>query len=51
MGIGSRSHCLFGDACRSLAISIIVAEGNDDKTLRERGGLNEVILVKGLMKV
>ena len=29
VGIGSRSHCLFGGACKSLAISSIDAGGND----------------------
>ena len=52
VGIGSRSYCLLGEACKSLAISSINAGGNDDKTLgvREGGGLvgwNEVALVKG----
>ena len=37
--IGSRSHCLLGEACESLAISSINAGGNEDKTLRVRGGL------------
>ena len=39
VGIGSRSHCLFGEAYKSLAISSIVAGGSDDNTLGERGGL------------
>ena len=39
MGIGSRSHCLLGEACKSLAISSIDARGNDDNTLEGRGGL------------
>ena len=39
VGIGSRSHCLFGEACKSLAISSIDAGGNDDNTLGGRGGL------------
>ena len=30
--IGWRSHCLLGEACKSLAISSIDAGGNDDKT-------------------
>ena len=38
VGIGSRSHCLLGDACKSLEISIIDAGGNDDKILGARGG-------------
>ena len=38
VGIGSRSHCLLGEACKSLAISSIDAERNDDKTLGVRGG-------------
>ena len=37
--IMSRSHCLLGEACKSLAISSIDAGGNDDKTLEGRGGL------------
>ena len=36
--IGSRSHCLLGEACKSLTISSIDAGGNDDNTLRVRGG-------------
>ena len=47
MGIGSRSHCLLGEACKSLAISSIDAEGNDDNTLGGRGDWNEVAWVKG----
>ena len=39
VGIGSRSHCLLGEACKSLAISSIDAGGNDDKTLGVREGL------------
>ena len=39
VGIGSRSHCLLGEACKSSAISSIDAGGNDDKTLGVRGGL------------
>ena len=38
VGIGSRSHCLLGEACKSLAISSIDAGGNDDKTLGVREG-------------
>ena len=33
VGIGSRSHCLFEEACKSLAISSIDAGGNDHNTL------------------
>ena len=51
VAIGSKSHCLFGEACKSLAISSIDAEGNDDNTLRGRGDWNEVAWVKGQMKV
>ena len=49
VGIGSRSHCLLGEACKSLAISSIGAGGNDDKTLGVRGGggCNEVAWVTG----
>ena len=39
MGIDSRSHCLLGEACKSLAISLIDAGGNDDNTLEVRRGL------------
>ena len=39
VGIGSRSHCLLGETCKSLAISPVDARGNDDKTLEVRGGL------------
>ena len=39
VGIGSGSHCLLGEACKSLAISSIDAGGNDDNTLGGRGGL------------
>ena len=49
--IGSRSHCLFGDACKSLAISSVGAGGNDDNTLGERGDWNEMTWVKGQMEV
>ena len=35
VGIESRSHCLLGEACKSLAIPSIDAGGNDDKTLEE----------------
>ena len=38
VGIESRSHCLLGEACKSLAISSIDVGGNDDKTLGVRGG-------------
>ena len=37
VGIGSRSHCLLGEACKSLAISSIDAGGNDENTLGGRG--------------
>ena len=37
VGIGSRSHCLIGEAFKSLAISSIYAGGNDDNTLGVRG--------------
>ena len=37
VGIGPRSHCLLGEAFKSLAISSIDAEGNDDNTLGEIG--------------
>ena len=49
--MGSRSHCLFEEACKSLAISSIDAEGNDDNTLGVRVDWNEVAWVKGQMKV
>ena len=39
VGIGSRSHCLLGEACKSLAISSIDTERNDDNTLGVRGKL------------
>ena len=51
VGRGSRSHCLLGEACKSLAISSIDAGGNDDNTLGGRGDWNEVAWVKGQMKV
>ena len=38
-GIGSMSHCLLGEACKSIAISSIDVGGNDDKTLGVRGRL------------
>ena len=47
MRIESRSHCLLGEACKSLPISSIDAGGNDDNTLAGRGGRNEVAWVKG----
>ena len=50
-GVGSRSHCLLGEACTSLAISSIDAGGNDDKTLGVRAGWNDVASVNGSMKV
>ena len=46
-GIGSRSHCLLGDASKSLAISSIDARGNDDNALVVRGDWNKVAWVKG----
>ena len=45
--IESRSHCLLGEACKSIAISQINAGGNDYMTLGVREGWNEVALVKG----
>ena len=33
VAIGSRSHCLLGEACKSLAISSTDTGGNDDNTL------------------
>ena len=39
VGIGSRSHCLLEEACKSLAILSIDGGGNDDNTLKGRGGL------------
>ena len=51
MGIGSRSHCLFGEACKRLAISSVDAGGNDDNSLGRRGDWNEVAWLKGQMKV
>ena len=39
VGIGSRSHCLLGEACKRLAISSIDAGGNDDNTSGGTGGL------------
>ena len=39
VGIGSRSHCLLGEACKTLAISSKNAGGNDDNTLGGRVGL------------
>ena len=47
MGLGSRSHCLLGEACKSLAISSIDAGGNGDNTLGVRGDWNEVTWLKG----
>ena len=35
---GLRSHCLLGEASKSLAISSIDAGGNNDNTLVVRGG-------------
>ena len=37
VGIGSRSYCLLGEVCKSLAISSIDAGGNDYKALGVRG--------------
>ena len=51
VGIGSRSRCLLGEACKSLAISSIDAGGNDNNTLVGRGDWNELACVKGQMKV
>ena len=51
VGIGSRSHCLLEEACKSLAISSIDARGNDVNTLGGRVDWNEVAWVKGQMKV
>ena len=39
VGIGSRSHWLLGEACKSLVISSIDAGGNGDNTLGGIGGL------------
>ena len=39
VGIGSKSHCLLGESCNSLAISSIDAGGNDDNILGVRGRL------------
>ena len=47
MGIGSRSHCLLGEACKSLTISSIDVGGNDVNTLGVRGDWNEVAWVNG----
>ena len=49
--MGSRTHCLLRDACKSLVISSIDSGGNDDNTLGVRGDWNEVAWVKGQMKV
>ena len=51
VGIGWRSYCLFGEACKSLAISSIDAGGTDDNTLGGRGDWNEVAWVKSQIKV
>ena len=51
VGIRSRSHCLLGEACKSLAISSIEAGRNDDNTSRVREDWNDVAWVKGQMKV
>ena len=50
VGIGSRSHCLLVEACKSLTISSIDVGGNDDNTLGERRDWNEVAWVKSWMK-
>ena len=42
VGILTKSHCLLGEACKSLAISLINAGWNVGKTLGVRGGWNEV---------
>ena len=39
VGIWPRSHCLLGEACKRLAISLIDAGGNYDNTL----GIREVL--------
>ena len=39
VGIGSRLHCLLGEACKSLVILSIDAGGNYDNTLGVRGAL------------
>ena len=51
VGLVSRSHCLFGEACNCLAISSIDAGGNDNNNLGGRGDWNEVAWVKGQMEV
>ena len=50
VGIGSTSHCLLGEACKSLAILSIDAGGNDDNTLGRRGGLESGGMGEGLDK-
>ena len=45
MEIGSISHCLLGEVCKSLALSLIDAGENDDRTLGVRRGWKEVALV------
>ena len=47
VGIGSRSHCLLGEAYKSLAISSIESGGNDDNTLGVGGDWNELAWLKG----
>ena len=47
VGIGSRSHCILREACKTLPISSIDAGGNDDKTFGVRRGWNEVAWVNG----
>ena len=49
--MGSRSHCLLGEACKSLAISSIDTGGNDGNNLEGRGDWNEVAQMMGQMKV
>ena len=39
VGIASRSHCLLGEACTSLAISLIDAEGKDKTIVVREGGM------------
>ena len=38
-GIGSSLHCLLGEACKSLAISLIDVGGNDDKFFSSNRGI------------
>ena len=46
VGIGSRSHCLLGEACKNLVISSIDAGENDDNTLGVREDWNKVAWLK-----